>query len=210
MIDSTTYGLFLVTALILVVTPGPDTVLVLSRTLASGARPGLWTLLGTQTGNVIHAVLAGVGISTLILFIPYAFNVLKIAGAAYLIYLAVTTWRSDPRLVLEAAKAGRSSGPLQYFEQGVANNLVNPKMIPFFLALFPQFIKPESGSTALQSLILGLTLAGIAVVWLSGLVLLIGYARSWFVRSERFSRLLHRVAALVFAALAARLVFSER
>jgi threonine/homoserine/homoserine lactone efflux protein len=209
-IDSTTYGIFLVTAVILVVTPGPDTVLVLSRSLASGTRPGWWTLLGTQAGNVIHAVLAGVGISTLILLLPPAYQALKAAGAVYLIYLAVTTWRSDPRLVVEAAAGERSSSALRYFGQGLANNLVNPKMIPFFLALFPQFIRPEAGSAALQSLILGLTLAGIAVVWLSGLVLVVSYARSVFVRSERFSPLLQRVAALVFAGLAARLALSDR
>ena len=210
MIDPNTYGIFFATALILVITPGPDTILVLTRTIASGTRPGLWTLAGTQTGNVIHAMLAGLGISTVILLFPPAFQILKVAGTGYLIYLAVKTWRAAPGLALATASLGMQTTAGGFFVQGLANNLVNPKVIPFFLALFPQFIRPDSGDVALQSFILGSTLAAIALVWVGGLALIIGRMRSFVAQSECFVAVLQRIAALAFVGLAARLLVSER
>ena len=94
MLDLHSYALFLATAVVLVLSPGPDTVLILSRTLASGTAAGLMTLVGTQVGNVIHALLAGVGVSTVILLFPVAFTALKIVGVLYLLYLAFMAWRA--------------------------------------------------------------------------------------------------------------------
>lgn len=85
MLDPQTFYLFLGTAVVLVLSPGPDTVLILSRTVASGTIAGIMTLLGTQVGNVIHAVLAGVGVSTVVLLFPSAFAALKTAGIIYLL-----------------------------------------------------------------------------------------------------------------------------
>ena len=210
MIDPQTYAVFFVTAFILVVTPGPDTVLVLSRTLASGTKPGLWTLIGTQTGNMVHAMLAGLGISTIIMLFPIAFQIMKWAGAAYLVYLAVKTWRADPTITLSVDTLGEKSGPRGYYFQGLANNLVNAQMIPFFLALFPQFVKPEAGGIAMQSAIFGATIAILAVLWVGMLAIIMGYARSFVARSESFVRIMQKVAAVAFVGLAARLVVSER
>ena len=212
MIDPRTYALFVATAVVLVVTPGPDTFLALSRTLASGTRAGLWTLAGTQTGNVIHALLAGLGISTLVLLFPPAFLALRIAGAGYLVWLAVATWRADPGRAL-AGPPGAKPGPTgvrAWFVQGLTNNLVNAKMIPLFLALFPQFIRPAAGHVALQSLALGLTLAGLALVWVGALALVTGRARARVAQSAAVVRVLRRVAAVAFLGLAARLAFSRR
>jgi threonine/homoserine/homoserine lactone efflux protein len=217
-IDPRTYALFVATAVVLVVTPGPDTILVVSRTLASGTRAGLWTLAGTQTGNVIHALLAGLGISTLVLLFPPAFLALKIAGAAYLVWLAVATWRADPRRALAGAPGaagagGAGPGPAgigAWFVQGLTNNLVNAKMIPFFLALFPQFIRPAAGHVWLQSLVLGLTLAAVALVWVGALALATGRARARVAQSATVVRVLQRVAAVAFLGLAARLALSRR
>lgn len=141
MIDIDVYQLFLLTSLILVVTPGPDTVLVLSRTVATGGSAGFMTLLGTQTGNIIHALLAGLGVSTLVLMLPWAFTVLKYVGAVYLIYLAVVLWRSPARLELDTSLSSRTGTGFRYYFQGLVNNLVNPKMIPFFIAFFPSSLR---------------------------------------------------------------------
>jgi threonine/homoserine/homoserine lactone efflux protein len=107
MLDPHSYALFLATAVVLVLSPGPDTVLVLSRTIASGTKAGLMTLVGTQVGNVIHAVLAGVGVSTVILLFPVAFTALRIVGVLYLVYLAVVAWRAPTTLDLDPALEGR-------------------------------------------------------------------------------------------------------
>lgn len=202
MFDPQSYYLFVLTALVLVLTPGPDTVLVLSRTIATGMPSGLMTLLGTQVGNVVHALLAGLGVSSVILLFPYAFDVLKYVGAAYLVYLAIATWRSPATFELDTHLSGKRGHPLRYFYQGLTNNLVNPKMIPFFIALFPQFVHPEAGALALQSLVLGLTLAVMAIVWIGTLVFLVGHFRSVVSSSTTFRKLANRLAAATFVGLA--------
>lgn len=210
MIDAQTYYLFLATALVLVLSPGPDTVLILSRTIASGTRAGFMTLMGTQSGNVVHALLAGLGVSSLILLFPIAFDVLKYVGAAYLAYLAVVAWRAPATLELNERLGSRKSGPLRYFNQGLTNNLVNPKMIPFFIALFPQFVHPENGSVAVQSLVLGMTLAAMAIVWIGGMVLVVGRFRSAVSGSTTFLNVANKLAAVTFFGLACRLMAQER
>lgn len=210
MIDPQTYYLFLLTSLVLVLTPGPDTVLILSRTVATGTVAGTMTLLGTQAGNVVHAILAGLGVSTLVLLFPVAFDILKYVGAAYLVYLAVMTWRAPVTLELDTRLRGKRDGAFRYFYQGLVNNLVNPKMIPFFIALFPQFVHPENGAVALQSFILGVTLAGMAIIWLGAVVFVVGRFRSIVAGSTTFLKLANRLAAVTFFGLACRLAVQER
>ena len=209
MIDTQTYYLFLLTALVLVLSPGPDMALILSRTLARGRGAGIMTLLGTQTGIMLHALLAGLGVSSVILLLPQAFEILKYIGAAYLVYLAVVTWRASATIDLDGKLKNCDGNALRYFYQGLVNNLFNPKMIPFFIALFPQFIRTEGGSVALQSVLLGATLVGIAIVWLGALVLLVGRIRTAVASSASFLKLANRLSALAFVGLAC-LVFVER
>ncbi len=209
MIDSQTYYLFLATALVLVLSPGPDTVLILSRTVATGSSAGLMTLLGTQAGNVVHALLAGLGVSSIILLFPYAFVVLKYAGAAYLVYLAVMAWRAPATLDLDARLLSKRGGAVRFFCQGLTNNLVNPKMIPFFIALFPQFVHPERGTVALQSLVLGVTLAVMAIVWVSLLVVIVGRFRATVATNTLFLKVANRLAAITFFGLACRLATED-
>lgn len=210
MINSQTYNLFLLTSLVLVLTPGPDTVLILSRTIATGAGAGMMTLFGTQAGNVFHAMLAGLGVSSIVMLFPLAFDVLKYAGAAYLVYLAVMAWRAPSGLELDTQFRTGEGGVLRYFYQGLVNNLVNPKMIPFFIALFPQFVHPENGAVAVQSVVLGSTLAMMAILWLGAVVLVVGRFRSIVAGSATFLRLANRLAAITFFGLACRLVAQER
>ncbi len=208
MLDLHTYGLFLVTAAVLVLSPGPDTVLILSRTLASGTAAGLMTLLGTQAGNLVQAVLAGVGVSAVIVLFPLAFTALKIVGVIYLLHLAVQAWRAPARLDLDA-NARTRGGAGRSFVQGLANNLANPKMIAFFLALFPQFLQPGQGSLAAQSLILGATLALMAVAWIGFVVVLVGRFRAAVVSNAAVLKLFNRLAAVTFFGLACRLAVEE-
>ena len=183
--------------------------LILSRTLASGARAGLMTLVGTQVGNVVHAVLAGVGVSTVILLFPVAYTALKLVGVLYLLYLAVMAWRAPATLELNSALRDGAGHGRHYFAQGLANNLANPKMIAFFLALFPQFVHPEAGSLALQSLVLGLTLALMAFAWIGFVVIVVGRFRAEVASSTKFLKLANRLASVTFAGLACRLALEE-
>jgi threonine/homoserine/homoserine lactone efflux protein len=209
MLDPHSYTLFLATAVVLVLSPGPDTVLVLSRTIASGTKAGLMTLVGTQVGNVIHAVLAGVGVSTVILLFPVAFTALRIVGALYLVYLAVVAWRAPTPLDLDPALEDRGGKAGRFVDKGLANNLANPKMIAFFLALFPQFMHPVAGSLPLQSLVLGLTLALMALAWIGFVVVVVGRFRAVVASSTTFLKTANRLASVTFAGLACRLAVEE-
>lgn len=209
MLDPHSYAVFLATAVVLVLSPGPDTVLVLTRALASGTKAGLTTLVGTQLGNVIHAVLAGVGVSTVVLLFPVAYTALKVAGIAYLLYLAVSAWRAPATLDVATLPGTRNRSAWRFLAQGLANNLANPKMIAFFLALFPQFVHPETGSLVLQSFVLGATLAVMALAWIGLLVVAVGRFRTLLASSGTFLRLANRLAAVTFAGLACRLALEE-
>lgn len=204
MFDAHSFYLFLGTAVVLVLSPGPDTMLVLSRTLVSGTLAGLMTLLGTQVGNVIHAILAGVGVSTLVLLFPPAFIALKAIGVGYLLYLAIQSWRASSSLLLDSGLSIGGSAR-RHFAQGLISNLANPKMIAFFIALFPQFVHPESGSLALQSFVLGGTLAVMAFLWIGSMVTILGRFRSSVATTETFQRVAQKLAALTFVGLALRL-----
>lgn len=210
MFDLQTFCLFLGTAVMLVLSPGPDTVLILSRTLASGTAAGFMTLLGTQAGNVIHAVLIGIGVSTVILHVPIAYTALKVTGIVYLIYLAVMAWRAPAEIQLTANLSARSGGPLRCFVQGLMNNLANPKMIAFFLALFPQFLQPNHGSLAAHGLILGMTLALVAIVWIGFVIVITGRFRETATQNIKFIKFANRLAAITFMGLACRLAIEER
>jgi len=122
----------------------------------------------------------------------------------------VMAWRAPAALELDARLANRRGGALRYFQQGFINNLVNPKMIPFFVALFPQFVHPGNGAVAVQSLILGVTLAGMAILWIGALVLLVGRFRWAVASSTTFLKLANRLAAVTFFGLACRLAVQER
>lgn len=209
MFDSHTYHIFLVTAVVLVLSPGPDTVLILSRTLASGTPAGLMTLAGTQLGNVMQAFLASAGVSTVVLLFPMAFLALKIGGVGYLLFLAVQAWRAPTVLALDQSLRGKEISFARYFVQGLTNNLANPKMIAFFVALFPQFVSPERGSVAAQGLVLGMTLALMSLVWIGAVAVAVGRFRTTVASNPTFLKVANRFAAITFVGLAYRLAVED-
>ena len=208
MITLETAGLFAVAAFLLVVTPGPNMLLILSISAARGARDGLLTLIGVQIANYSHATLAGLGISGLALHAPYGFEALKIAGALYLLWLAWGAWRAPSVLALGARQESARGGSL--VAQGFFTNMLNPKVVLFFLALFPQFIDPERGSVLMQSLELVTIHAACGVLVLSAVALSAGRLRAALTDRPEFSVWLNRALAVVFAGLAARLLAVSR
>jgi threonine/homoserine/homoserine lactone efflux protein len=136
-------------------TPGPNWVYLLSRTLCQGRRAGLVSWGGTTVGFTFHMLAAAFGLSALLLAVPHAYDAVRLAGAAYLLWLAYTTLRGA---------AGSAFAPLALpevpdrvlFRQGVLSSVLNPKVALFYLALFPQFIDPAHGSVLAQSAALGL------------------------------------------------------
>lgn len=145
---------FLGAAVLLTLAPGPDILFVLTQSLSHGKKTGIVTALGLSTGVLIHTTLLAFGVSILIQESPLAFKLLKIAGAVYLIYLAFQVWKSDSDL--ELIEENQPAQKLRrFYGKGLVMNLVNPKVIIFFLAFFPGFLWDETHNLVAQFYLLG-------------------------------------------------------
>ena len=208
MIALDTWLLFAAACIALAITPGPNLVYLVARTVAQGRRAGLVSLAGTTTGFVGHVLAAALGLSALLAAVPVAYDAIRYAGAAYLAWLAWTTWRDAKPPSGGSAPAPASAGTL--YRAGVLTSVLNPKVALFQLALFPQFVDPSRGSVLAQSLVLGATqlaiVAGcdtLCVLAAADLKRRLGGASRWAAWSKR-------LLAGVFGALALRLVLEDR
>ena len=154
--SATTYGLFVLAALVLLVIPGPAVLYIVSRSIDQGRAAGLASVLGVSTGTLIQVCFAVVGLSSLVLASAVAFDVVKYAGAAYLVLLGIKRLLSRDRAVLERSRTPRTLRRL--YTQGVIVNTLNPKTALFIFALLPQFVDVDHGRVWLQVLVLGVTL----------------------------------------------------
>lgn len=206
--DLSTLLLFSLACVALAATPGPDMLLIASRSASQGRKAGFATLAGIQLGTYCHALAAAFGLAQLFLLAPLAYDVVRIAGAAYLFYLAWTTLRS--RSVLATPGATASQSMPRIMAQGLLTNLLNPKMALFVLALFPQFVHPAAGPVALQIMVLATVLNAIGLL-VNGAIIL---AASRFGRAlgDKLgqSRLPQYVLASVFGGLALRLALAGK
>ena len=179
-LSSEKLALFAVAVALLALTPGPVWVYLISRTLAQGRRAGYFSLIGVMAGVLVHLLAAAVGLSALLLAVPWAFNAVKLAGAAYLLWLAWSTVRG----------AGFSFTPQPLppvpdrvlFRQAMLASVVNPKVAVFYLSLFPQFVDPAAGSVLAQSLALGVVHVGVSTLIDGALVTVAGLLAAWFAR----------------------------
>lgn len=148
---------FSLAAFLMVISPGPNMIYLISRSITQGKMAGFISLGGVICGFLFHIVMAGFGLTAILLAVPYAYGVLKTAGAAYLLYLAYQTIKPNGKTVFELNEHISKDKPLQLFLMGFLTNVLNPKMAVFYLSFFPQFIKPEYGSIFGQSMALGFT-----------------------------------------------------
>jgi threonine/homoserine/homoserine lactone efflux protein len=207
--DLTTLAVFAAACLALTATPGPDMLLIASRSASQGRASGLATLAGIQAGTYCHALAAAFGLSQLFLLVPIAYDIVRYAGAAYLLYLAWQAFRSQGTAF--DTMTGLPRVPLaRTFGQGLVTNLLNPKMALFVLALFPQFVRPEAGSIAAQILLLATVLNLIGLAVNGAVILAASRIGSALVRRHRFRRAPQMLLGLVFTGLAARLVLDGR
>jgi threonine/homoserine/homoserine lactone efflux protein len=209
MIDLSTLTLFSIACLALTATPGPDMLLIASRSASQGKASGFATLAGIQLGTYCHALAAAFGLSQLFLVVPLAYDVVRYAGAAYLLYLAWKTFRSTGT-VLAPTDGLRRLSIAVVFRQGLLTNLLNPKMALFVLALFPQFVRPEQGSVAVQIMLLATVLNLIGIVVNGAVILAASRLGRAFAGRSRFRRVPQILLGAVFAGLAVRLAFDGR
>jgi threonine/homoserine/homoserine lactone efflux protein len=201
--DWTTYGTFLVFAVLLVLVPGPDFAVVTANTLSGGRRRGLWSGVGVATSNAIQGGAAAAGLGALIVSAQPVFQAIKWAGVAYLVYLGVQACRSAVAgRYAEAEIAHARGAAVGGWRQGFLSNITNPKVLIFYLSVLPQFLAPGAGLTVL--LVLALTHAVLSLAYLA--VLAVGLHRLRRVLSRRrVRRALDAATGMAFFGFGARL-----
>lgn len=195
-------------AVLLALSPGPDNLFVLTLSALRGPKAGLWVVLGLCSGLVVHTMAVAWGVAALFAASATAFTLLKLVGAAYLLYLAWGAWRAPAHTADSPPPAALT--PLQAWSRGVVMNLTNPKVILFFLAFLPQFARPENGSIATQTFWLGIIFIVAAWFTFSALALMAGTVGRQLRQSAKAQRWLNRSASIVFAGLAAKLLIAQR
>lgn len=196
--------LFAAAALVLVLTPGPNMIYLLSRAVVQGRAAGFVSLGGVATGFFVHMLAASFGLTSLLLAVPYAYALLKSAGALYLLWLAWNAIRPGAASPFEARGLPHDpAGTL--FRMGFLTNLLNPKVAVFYLSLLPQFVRSENGDPLVQSLVLGVTQIGVSVSVNALIVLTAGTVAAFFAARPTWLRMQRYVMAAVLGGLAVRL-----
>jgi threonine/homoserine/homoserine lactone efflux protein len=206
--DPATLLVFAAAALALIVVPGPAVLYIVAQSIDRGRLAGVVSALGVAVGGLVHVTAATIGLSSLLVSSAQAFNVVKYAGAAYLIALGLLTIlrRRD-----EAAVALTRERKLsRRFWQGAVVNVLNPKTALFFLAFLPQFVDPDAGSAALQIAVLGLLFVALAVLSDSIWALVAGTASEHLRGSRRFLAVQRYVSGSVFLGLGALTAAAKR
>jgi threonine/homoserine/homoserine lactone efflux protein len=209
MIPATDLLMFAAAALLMVLTPGPNMIYLISRSICQGRKARLISLLGVIAGFLVHMFAAAIGLTALFLAVPLAYELLKWAGAVYLLYLAWQAVKPGARSPFEASNLPVDP-PRKLFFMGFLTNVLNPKVAVFYLSIFPQFVSPEHGSVLTQSITLGLT--QISVSFTVNLVIVLSAASlaAWFQSNPRWLAAQRFVMGFVLAALAVRLAFEQR
>jgi threonine/homoserine/homoserine lactone efflux protein len=201
---------FAAMSFLLIVVPGPSVLFTVGRALAHGRRAALSSVVGNAAGAYVLVVAVAFGVGAVVASSAVAFTALKLAGAAYLVYLGVRTWRQRGSLPDAATDGGTAHGSLRTLREGFVVGVTNPKTIVFFAAVLPQFVDPAQGHVIGQMLLLGLVFNAIALasdsVWGMGA----SAARAWFARSPRRLAAVGRVGGLTMIGLGVTVAVTGR
>jgi len=198
---------FLGLSILLGLSPGPDNVFVLMQSATHGRKAGLLVTLGLCTGLLGHTAAVALGLAAVLAASAAAFMALKLAGAAYLVFLAWDAMRAPVGPL--ASGSPPTLQPWQMYGRGVVMNLTNPKVGIFFLAFLPQFVRPEAGQVAWQVTSLGGLFILATLLVFGSLAWFAGWAGVWLQRSRRTQRILRWSTAVIFIGLAARLAWLD-
>jgi threonine/homoserine/homoserine lactone efflux protein len=199
---------FIGASLVLIVTPGQDMLLVMSRSIAQGAGAGIVTAAGVSVGLVGHTLLATAGLGAILRTSQGLFLVLKLVGAAYLVFLGLQLLRAPRDRIELAGGAPRSLRRL--FVDGALSNITNPKIAVFYFAFLPQFVRPTASQPTLSVFVLGLAFAGLTFLVKGPVGLGAGLLSGWLRKRPRVLVGLHRASGAVLLGLGVRLAFERR
>ena len=195
-------------SVLLALAPGPDNVFVLLHSAVHGRKAGMLVVLGLCTGLLVHTAAVVLGLAAIFAASATAFTVLKICGAAYLVFLAYQSFRAP--VGISSGTEDKSMRPLRTYGRGIVMNVTNPKVAIFFLAFLPQFTRPADGHVALQMICLGGVFILATFVTFSAIACFAEMIGNALKRSLRVQRAMNRIAGTVFLALAVRLAIQRR
>ena len=205
--EFTTYIYFLSASILLTLAPGPDNLYLLTKSLSGGAKSGVVLAAGLSSGIIFHTFLVMIGVAALIQSSTVAFTVLKIFGAAYLILLAYKAFqaaRAGKKISMQ--KSDLQNSFVKIYRRGVLMNVLNPKVLLFFLAFLPQFVNFSATSPSLQIIFLGFTFAVQAFVIFSAMAICAGKLRNLILRKKNLGQLFNCVEASVLTIIALTLI----
>lgn len=200
---------FALVALGMVCTPGPNMLYLVSRSITQGRAAGFVSLLGVATGFAVYLLAAALGITAIFLAVPYGYEALKLAGAAYLLWLAWQAVRPGAGPVFAPRRLAHD-GPLRLYGMGLLTNLLNPKIAVLYLSLLPQFIVPARGHLFGQGMVLGLTQIAVSLTVNSLIVWSAGGIAAWLRKRPSWVVVQRWLMATVLGALALRLAAERR
>jgi threonine/homoserine/homoserine lactone efflux protein len=206
--DPAAYVAFIAAVLAMQITPGPDMMLVVSRGVGQGWRIAFCTVLGFMAAGAVQLPLLALGIASVVQSSPLAFDLLRWAGAAYLIWLGAKLLLGGRHRATAAGPAARRTSVLAAVREGMISNLINPKPLAFMLAFLPQFVDPSRGSVAVQLLLLGATQKVSGLLVQGSVALASGAVGGWLARRSGFVVWQERFAGAVMVALGLRLLFA--
>jgi RhtB (resistance to homoserine/threonine) family protein len=204
------YFVFIISGIILNITPGNDTIYILSRSIAQGRKAGVISALGIGTGAVTHTIMASLGLSVILSKSILLFDVIKYIGVMYLVYIGIKTILSKNNPFTNQTNIESLIDYKQIYKQGFLTNLFNPKVALFFLSFLPQFINPNVNSTPLPFLILGVTFLTTGTIW----CLFLAYASSFLSKTLRknsiISTITRKLSGLIFIGLGLKLAIEKK
>lgn len=193
------YDAFLLAGILLNLTPGNDTIYILSRTIAQGRRAGIMSVLGITTGSLVHTLFAAVGLSVIIAQSPVLFNIIKYAGAAYLFYIGAKMMLSgSPVIDLHTPENEKYK---KIYWQAVLTNVLNPKVALFFISFLPQFIDPAYSNHYLSFIVLGLSFTATGTLWCLLLALFASVISAALIKNNKAGSYLTKACGFILVAL---------
>ena len=205
-LEAQTFLYFLISSILLTLAPGPDNLYLLTKSLSEGSKSGIILAAGLVSGIIFHTLLVMIGVAALIQSSPLALNLLKYFGAAYLLFLAFNAFRSSGEMKLSRADSKKSF--IALYRRGVLMNVLNPKVLLFFLAFLPQFVNLSDTSASFQIAVLGLTFAIQGFIIFSLIAICAGRLRKFIIKNKNLGKIFGTIEGSVLTLIALALIFT--
>ena len=199
------YGMYITSCIVLALIPGTDTIFILGQSISNNRKTGIFSALGICSGILVHTFLAAFGLSIILKNSQFAFNIVKLLGAGYLIYMGVKSIKAENSLLLNDLSSSKGTLKKAYF-QGIITNVLNPKVALFFLAFLPQFVNPENNYGAFTFALLGLISFCISGIWCLSISIFASFAAEFLKKRKGFGMVVNKISGCIFITLGVNLL----